>query len=169
MPISRPFEDTTPLLPIGFRILIFRLRHLSCALPLRLHLRRIGPAFPSPKAVMLYRWCLLATLPSALAWPASIAGRDDGKFEWTALGDSYASGVGSGKYSGGQGCLRYDHAYPVQLDSDPNFSPGDHIFNNVVCSGAHSKDVELYQFYDKDTSGKPTPDYGMTSKPLLVE
>ncbi|KAH8688824.1 SGNH hydrolase-type esterase domain-containing protein [Talaromyces proteolyticus] len=76
-------------------------------------------------------------------------------FEWTALGDSYASGVGSGNYVDGRRCLRYDQAYPVFLNEDPNLSPLNHIFNNVVCSGSTTEEVELYQFYDDDTSNQP--------------
>ncbi|KAI1346125.1 SGNH hydrolase-type esterase domain-containing protein [Xylaria sp. FL0043] len=81
-------------------------------------------------------------------------------FEWTALGDSYASGVGSGNYvSNSYRCLRYDHAYPVVMNGDSRL-PGDHVFNNVVCSGSQTSDVNNYQFYDKDTSGKPNFQYG---------
>jgi hypothetical protein len=76
-------------------------------------------------------------------------------FEWTALGDSYASGVGSGEYVDGRRCLRYDQAYPSLLNEDPNLSPLNHIYNNVACSGSTTEEVELYQFYDEDTSNQP--------------
>jgi hypothetical protein len=86
--------------------------------------------------------------------------RQDLKLEWTALGDSYASGVGAGNYLGGRRCLRYGSSYPNQLNSDSNMTPTNHIFHNCVCSGAHSSDVDKYQFYDKDTSGEPNWQYG---------
>ncbi|OQO14037.1 hypothetical protein B0A48_00913 [Cryoendolithus antarcticus] len=82
-------------------------------------------------------------------------------FEWTALGDSYSSGVGSGDYvSDSYRCLRYDKAYPVLISQDARLPSGDHLFNNVVCSGADTAAVEAYQFYDKDTSGQPNWQYG---------
>ena len=80
-------------------------------------------------------------------------------FEWTALGDSYASGVGSGAYVNGRRCLRYDQAYPVVLNADPNLSPSNHIFNNVVCSGASTQEVEDYQLYETDMGGQPSWQY----------
>ncbi|KAF2429973.1 hypothetical protein EJ08DRAFT_670707 [Tothia fuscella] len=36
---------------------------------------------------------------------------------------------------------------------------GNHIFNNVVSSGSNTQDVENYQFYYEDTSGKPSRQY----------
>ena len=99
----------------------------------------------------------------ALARPNhSMATRDEApkKFEWTALGDSYASGVGSTNYVDGRRCLRYDEAWPRLLNNDNDLAEGDYIFNNVVCSGAHYDDVEKYQFYDEDTSNKPNIQYG---------
>lgn len=107
----------------------------------------------------------LSLLSPALAFPSKIdtirrlLGRDT--FEWTALGDSYSSGVGADGYvSNSYRCLRYDHAYPVLLNNDQRLHEGDHIFNNVVCSGSSTADVELYQFYDEPTSGKPTWQFG---------
>jgi hypothetical protein len=83
-------------------------------------------------------------------------------FEWTAWGDSYASGVGAGRYIDGRRCLRYAEAYPVWINDDPDKSlPGSGgKFNNVVCSGAKGKDVIDYQFYETDQwAGKPNPEY----------
>ena len=88
-----------------------------------------------------------------------LLGRDT--FEWTAFGDSYSSGVGAGEYINGCfRCLRYDKAYPVQMNNDSRLPSGGHEFHNAVCSGSSTKDVELYQFYDEDTSGKPNWQYG---------
>jgi hypothetical protein len=85
-------------------------------------------------------------------------------FEWTALGDSYASGVGAGDYINGRRCLRYNSAYPVLLNGDPFLSPLDHIFNNVVCSGASTQEIEDYQFYDTDQTNKPNWQYSPRPK-----
>jgi hypothetical protein len=87
-----------------------------------------------------------------------LTGRDT--FEWTALGDSYASGVGAGDLtSNSYRCLRYDQAYPV-LMSESFRLPIDKKFNNVVCSGSNTEDVEAWQFLDEPTSGKPNIQYG---------
>ena len=51
--------------------------------------------------------------------------------------------------------MRYDQAYPVLLNGDPDLADGDYIFNNVFCSGVHYNDVKKYQFYDEDTSNRP--------------
>lgn len=88
-----------------------------------------------------------------------LLGRDT--FEWTALGDSYSSGVGAGEYdSACRRCLRYDDAYPRLINNDGRLPSGSHLFNNVVCSGSSTKDVEAYQFYDKDEFAKPDASYG---------
>ena len=85
-------------------------------------------------------------------------------FEWTALGDSYASGVGSTNYVDGSRCPRYDKAYPIQLknklDQQKTLGTGGHIFHNAVCSGAETKDVEAWQLLDEDTWNQPGYTYG---------
>ncbi|KAK8094860.1 esterase [Apiospora hydei] len=87
------------------------------------------------------------------------------KFEWTALGDSYSSGVGADTYTpNSYRCLRYDHAYPVLMNSDGRLPKGDHKFNNVVCSGANSMEIEDYQLYDEDTFAEPNFQYGNRPK-----
>lgn len=113
--------------------------------------------------MMRYRWLLFSLLQGSIARPSLITTRENNKFEWTSLGDSYASGVGSTNYVGGQRCLRYDQAWPVLLNGDSNLASTDYVFNNVVCSGAHYDDVEKYQFYDEDTSHQPNLQYGMIS------
>jgi hypothetical protein len=110
---------------------------------------------------MRHDWVIIFLFQGSLAMPRLLTTRADEKFEWTSLGDSYASGVGSANYVDGRRCLRYDQAYPVQLSGDPDLAEGDYIFNNVVCSGAHYDDVENYQFYDEDTSGQPSWQYSM--------
>jgi len=71
-------------------------------------------------------------------------------FQWTALGDSYASGVGAGTMDqGSQRCMRFSDAYPRQMNASTQL-PGspNRIMNNVVCSGAQAQDVLNHQFYD---------------------
>lgn len=97
---------------------------------------------------------ILTTL-SLLAAPLALASPN---FEWTAWGDSYASGVGTGRYIDGRRCLRYEEAYPVWISDDPDdLLPGEGgKFNNVVCSGAKAEEVEEFQFYTEDQgSGQP--------------
>ncbi|KAJ8064939.1 hypothetical protein OCU04_007243 [Sclerotinia nivalis] len=83
-------------------------------------------------------------------------------FEWTAWGDSYASGVGTGEYINGRRCLRYKEAYPWWIQDDPDkLIPGSGgKLNNVVCSGAKAEDVEEFQFFTTDqTWGQPNWQY----------
>lgn len=75
-------------------------------------------------ATMRQKWLLLALLPCSIASPHLLTTRGDNKFEWTALGDSYASGVGSTEYVDGRRCLRYDQAWPVLLNGDDNSERG---------------------------------------------
>ena len=119
--------------------------------------------FRASKPIMRHQWLLVTLFQGSIAWPTLLATREDNKFEWTALGDSYASGVGSTKYIDGRRCLRYDQGYPSLLNNDPDFANKDHVFNNVVCSGAHYNDVENYQFYDEDTFNQPNFQYSISS------
>ena len=101
-----------------------------------------------------------------LTLPLALAGIPDGfDFWWAALGDSYASGVGSGAYTGGRRCLRYDKAYPAQMQGNNDLGLGTipedkRLFQNLVCSGAEVKDIESWQLLDDDTSGQPNLQYG---------
>jgi hypothetical protein len=124
------------------------------------------PFTPGSMASMLLIWSALLT--PLLALPAdNINLRDDflrtrsPSFEWTAWGDSYASGVGAGSYVDGRRCLRYKEAYPVLINDDPEelLMGSGGKFNNVVCSGATAKEVEEYQFYDRDQTDKPNLQY----------
>lgn len=117
---------------------------------------------------MQHKWAVFALVEAVFARPSHLlAPRDpQTKFEWTALGDSYASGVGSTNYVDGRRCLRYDQAWPVLLNADDQLNTGDYIFNNVVCSGSHYDDVENYQMYDEDqTSGQPNWQFCMNLDP----
>lgn len=58
--------------------------------------------------------------------------------EWTAMGDSYASGVGAGPQPADDTnrCFRFPHAYPPIMQSgDGSIQPNPEKFNNVACSG----------------------------------
>jgi hypothetical protein len=116
---------------------------------------------------MILLFCIFATslyfLPAEQFNP-----RDDfletrsPSFEWTAWGDSYASGVGAGRYLGGRRCLRYEEAYPIWINDDPDklLEGSGGKFNNVVCSGAKASEVEEFQFYDSQpNSGQPNWQY----------
>ncbi|KAF2235925.1 hypothetical protein EV356DRAFT_89701 [Viridothelium virens] len=81
------------------------------------------------------------------------------KYEWTALGDSLASGDGSTKYESGMRCLRYNQAYPALINKDSYFSK-DQVFHNAACNGAQTSDVIQWQLLDQDTSAKPNDKYG---------
>lgn len=124
------------------------------------------PVFTTSKS-LVKAFAILTSLYDATASPIArrvesierLLGRDT--FEWTALGDSYSSGVGAGDYtSHSYRCLRYKQAYPVLINGDSRLPNGNHQFNNVVCSGSSTADVNDYQFYDEDTSGKPSWQYG---------
>lgn len=110
---------------------------------------------------MQHHWLVLALIQSVIAHPTLLAVREDKKFEWTALGDSYASGVGSANYVDGRRCLRYDQAWPVMMNGDKTWEKGDYIFNNVPCSGSHYNEVEKYQFYDEEHTNQPNFQYSM--------
>jgi hypothetical protein len=82
--------------------------------------------------------------------------------EWTAWGDSYASGVGSGPYIDGRRCLRYGSTYPTFIRDDPfHLLTGlDIKLNFVACSGAKAEEVTEFQLYSTDqTSGQPNWQY----------
>ncbi len=104
---------------------------------------------------MRHEWVFIFLFQDCLAVPRLLVNRASDTFEWTSLGDSYASGVGSLNYVDGRRCLRYDQAYPVLLNSERDLADGDQIFNNVACSGATYDDSEKYQFYDEDTTDQP--------------
>ncbi|KAI5863770.1 hypothetical protein GGS23DRAFT_604773 [Durotheca rogersii] len=52
------------------------------------------------------------------------------------------------------------------MNGDARLPEGDHQFNNVVCSGSSTEDVQAYQFLDEDTSGEPNIQFGKTHLPL---
>ena len=75
---------------------------------------------------------------------------DDKPVEWTSMGDSYASGIGSGKHitTGGIGdkfCFRFDEAYGPLLENDLEIPK----FNYVACAGETFDKILKNQFVDK--------------------
>ena len=74
-----------------------------------------------------------------------------GIIQWTALGDSYATGVGVGDSLGYNGCAKYSDAYPLLMNNDPRL-PGtypDRRLWNCACSGATSQQILDTQFLDE--------------------
>ncbi|HEU5126698.1 MAG TPA: SGNH/GDSL hydrolase family protein [Glycomyces sp.] len=77
---------------------------------------------------------IAATLTALALIPASAQAQT---VEYVALGDSYASGVGTREYiDDGSGCSRSDHAYPSLLAADIG---ADLTF--AACSGATTDDL----------------------------
>lgn len=116
----------------------------------------------------MYRLIFLSSLISGinslvLNRDVEVINRRADPLEWTALGDSYASGVGSINYVEGRRCLRYDEAYPVKLNGVSDLAEGDHIFNNCVCSGAVSGDIAEWQLLDERKSTGPNVQFGTES------
>jgi lysophospholipase L1-like esterase len=56
--------------------------------------------------------------------------------DYTALGDSYSSGVGAGSYDLSSSCSRTSNAYPAQVAAATGFS-----LSFTACSGAKTTDV----------------------------
>ena len=75
--------------------------------------------------------------------------------EWTAMGDSYAAGIGAGSsisrfdYT----CFRFNGAYPSVMNTD--IAPQRPVFNNVACSGEKFPQIISDQFLDTATLLRP--------------
>ncbi len=78
----------------------------------------------------------LAATAIAVATPASAAGAN-----YVALGDSYASGTGTGSYDLDSGCQRSSKAYAALWAA--SHAPAS--FKFVACSGAKTSDVKANQ------------------------
>ena len=63
--------------------------------------------------------------------------------EWSALGDSFASGVGAGDPIGNMlPCRQFDQGYPPQMNGDSRLgSDTNRKFNFVACSGSRTKNI----------------------------
>lgn len=76
--------------------------------------------------------------------------------EWTAMGDSYASGIGAGALPQDpdpDNCFRCGNSYPVITQSSLQPNPG--RFNFVACSGAKFDEIGAYQLLDRALRGRP--------------
>ena len=73
--------------------------------------------------------------------------------EWTAMGDSYASGIGAGPQNPNEeyfGCFRFPLAYPPTLQSgDGSLQPNPLTWNNVACSGNTFQEIMDKEFLDQ--------------------
>ena len=73
-----------------------------------------------------------------------------GRTEWTALGDSYAVGAGSGLDLGWGRCLRFSDSYPELMLRQPKSSQlgasNQRTLNFPACSGATTPDILAHQF-----------------------
>ena len=80
--------------------------------------------------------------------------------EWTAMGDSYASGIGAGDLPQGPDpdkCFRCSSSYPEIMQSGQgSLRPNPDIFNFVACSGATFPEILRYQLNDLDRPGRPS-------------
>ena len=97
----------------------------------------------------------ISALPGAASFPGNgLEVRDPAHVqEWTAKGDSYASGVGAGTQSPGEIniCLRFVQAYPPIMQSGPEaIQPTPATFNNFACSGN-----TFQQIMDKELLDSP--------------
>jgi lysophospholipase L1-like esterase len=100
-----------------------------------------------------------------IATAIGFARRADGQIvEWTAMGDSYASGVGAGPQppDDTNRCLRFPDAYPVVVQAE--LKPVPSKFNNVACSGNTFKQIR-----DKELLDKPEDDGKYGSRPAWGE
>ena len=79
--------------------------------------------------------------------------------EWTAMGDSYASGVGAGTASSdNKQCRRFSDAYGNLMNKDPRLGASSgHKFNGVYCSGSSFKNIHAGGPYSQvDQMGNPS-------------
>lgn len=104
--------------------------------------------------------------PSPLSFSGlgELGRRDNGEIpEWTAMGDSYASGVGAGPQPADDTnrCFRFPNAYPVVMQA--GLKPVPSKFNNVACSGntfSQIKDKELLDQPEDDGKNGRRPAWG---------
>lgn len=105
--------------------------------------------FPTALFLLAYYTHIASTTSSTRSSP------DSTRFEWTALGDSYAVGAGSGVDLGWGRCLRFSESYPEQMLHQLNVSilgsQNQRVLNFPACSGATSSDILAHQF-DQNSS-----------------
>lgn len=79
--------------------------------------------------------------------------------EWTAMGDSYASGIGAGALpqDDPNHCFRCSNAYPELVQSGQgSLQPNPEKFNFVACSGAKFSEILDWQTNNFDRPGRPS-------------
>lgn len=70
--------------------------------------------------------------------------------EWIALGESYATGVGAGKFDEFRRCFRFDYAYPRLIQANDRIgNPATRNLTNAACSGSTASDILKEQFREK--------------------
>lgn len=72
--------------------------------------------------------------------------------EWTAMGDSYASGVGAGEQPADDTnrCFRFPNAYPAIMQAGAgSLQPNPLKWNNVACSGNTASQILAKEFLDQ--------------------
>ena len=83
----------------------------------------------------------------------------NGVNEWTAMGDSYAAGIGAGALPQGpdpDNCFRCGRSYPSIIQSGPgSLQPNPGRFNFVACSGAKFDEIGTYQLLNRAFPGRP--------------
>ncbi|KAL9600250.1 MAG: hypothetical protein Q9219_003294 [cf. Caloplaca sp. 3 TL-2023] len=95
----------------------------------------------------------MISLPTSQRDSAAVYRRDKVAItEWTAMGDSYASGVGAGPQppDDKNRCFRFPEAYPAVLQSgDSALDPKPEKWNNVACSGNTFDQILDKEFLDE--------------------
>ena len=80
----------------------------------------------------------------------------NGVAEWTAMGDSYAAGIGAGALPQDpdpDNCFRCSNSYPRIMQS--SFQPNPGRFNFVACSGAKFDEIGTWQLLNRPLRGRP--------------
>ncbi|KAI9891445.1 MAG: hypothetical protein M1814_002764 [Vezdaea aestivalis] len=96
----------------------------------------------------LYRWVQLGATANISFDPTLVQPQSPSVMEWTSLGDSYASGIGSGSQYGYNRCFRCSLSYPTQMQNGFISGPPER-YNNVSCSGDTSDLILQWQFLDQ--------------------
>ena len=95
-------------------------------------------------------------LPRVTSDPLLLA---NGVTEWTAMGDSYAAGIGAGalpQEPDPDHCFRSGNSYPRIMQSGPgSLQPNPGRFNFVACSGAKFDEIGTWQLLDRALRGRP--------------
>ena len=83
----------------------------------------------------------------------------NGVTEWTAMGDSYAAGIGAGAPSqepDPDHCFRSGNSYPrIMQSGQGSLQPNPGRFNFVACSGAKFDEIGSWQLLDRALRGRP--------------